>query len=419
MNKSFLILTLARWFSEIGDWLNYMVQLTIIKDYEYISIMIAIINITPFVISPLVGNYVESHNNINTILISQTALILASVFLYTAYLIPEYWYLIYIYVFIQAICVCFKITSYQNIIPTIVETEQIEKANKIQVLSQASVYVISIGGGGIMLNYLNGISNLITDNTVYVVSIILILYLKYLIQHTITTNDELQHNEQSKREPISFKNGLVYLKKNPEFIVIILINSLIYYIYGCIEIINYKLGFDSYDVLTLSIVIGLSTTGTIILYFYKSNRYILNYIILLISILFYGIIEIKQLIPLWFIGFWLFNYIHYAYYIMMTIMVQKDADSYYKGRLYTYYYGTSAVSYALGSFSGSLFYPWYWIPIVVSIIIIGIMIVKFYYIQKNNKNTDDVVFKQLNVVNTDIAIDIINNTNDTDELLEK
>ena len=376
--------------------------------------MVAIMNITPFIISPLVGNYVESHNNITNIIVSQIILILISSFIYTAHFIAEYWYLVYIYVFVQAICVCVKISSYQYIIPSIVSKEQIEKANKIQALSQASVYIVSVGLGGVMLNFLGPLSNLVTDNIVYVISIIIIFYFRYLVKNTLENNaksNEFNENELVEKETITFKNGMIYLKNNPTFLIIIMINSIIYYVYGVIEIVNYTTGFDSYDILILSIVLGLSNTGTIILYFFKADKYILNYAILIISILSYAIIELVQFVPLWLFGLWMFNYIHYAYYIMMTTIIQKDVDPHYKGRLYTYYYGSSSVLYALGSFTGSFLHLWYWLPIGISIIIIGIMIKKFDDIQKliNVSNT----FPITDIV-IDDAIDVINNNDNND-----
>ncbi len=380
MEKLFWILTIARWFSELGDWFNYMVQLTIIEDYKYISIMIAIRNIVPFIISPFVGNYVESHDQIIIIIISQIILLITSAFIYVAYLKPEYWYLTYVYVFLQAICVCIKSCCYQYIIPNVCSMSNVEKANKIQALSQASVYIVGMGLGGIILSVFGDISNLIIDNIVYFISTLIMIYFKFWIRYN---NIDIYQEKCPSYSEISFRNGLLYMYHNSKFPIMIMVNAITYYVYGIAEIINFKLGFEEYGVLILSIVLGLSTTGTIILYFWGSHKYGFNYVILILAISFYAIIEKKHIIPIWFFGLWMFTYVHYAFQIMMTTMIHKEADPNYKGRLFTYYYGSTLILYAMGSFTGSYFYPWYWILIIISIVLIGILLIKYRYNEKS------------------------------------
>jgi len=393
---------LARWLSELGDWFNYMVLLTIIDDYKYISIMVAIRNIVPFVISPIVGNFVETHNNITIIVVVQTILLLLNGLLYFAFAYPDYWYASYGYVFVQSICICIKSSSYQYIVPLIIQSEMIEKGNKIQALSQASVYVVGVGAGGVILSLAGDVSNLIIDSTVYISSILTIVYFRrlYIIYKADQTviaegagEQTNQTNQTYKTEQgaligsytntapvVSFKTGVLYLVRHPRIAIIMTVNAMLYYTYGIAEIINLKIGFEKYGILILSLVLGLSTTGTIILYFDRADRYILNYVVLLLSMLFYGITEYMLLVPVWFFGLWLFTYVHYAFQIMMATMIQKD-DPNYKGRLFTYYYGFTSVMYALGSFTGS-FLSWYWIMIGVSVFVIGLLVVRYAYIDK-------------------------------------
>jgi len=387
MNKLFWILVLARWLSELGDWFNYMVLLTIIDDYKYISIMVAIRNIVPFVISPIVGNFVETHNNITIIVVVQTILLLLNGLLYFAFAYPDYWYASYGYVFVQSICICIKSSSYQYIVPLIIQSEMIEKGNKIQALSQASVYVVGVGAGGVILSLAGDVSNLIIDSTVYISSILTVMYFRRL--YTIQTDsavlaitekaEQVEQVEQNTDiEPVSFKTGILYLVSHQQIAIIMTINAMLYYTFGIAEIINLKIGFEKYGILILSLVLGLSTTGTIILYFDRADRYLLNYVFLLVAMLGYGVTEVILFVPVWFFGLWLFTYVHYAFQIMMATMIQKD-DPNYKGRLFTYYYGFTSVMYALGSFTGS-FVTWYWIMIGVSVFVIGLLVVRYAFI---------------------------------------
>lgn len=341
--------------------------------------MIAIRNVVPFVITPVIGNYIESHDRVKIIVISQLILLVASVLIYVAYYQSEYWYLIYVYVLIQAICVCIKSSSYQYLIPNVVKSEDIEKANKIQALCQASVYVVGMGVGGIILSLFGDVSNLIIDNVVYFISIIIIIWFKYLVNKQNITLD-LDNNTVMKHHDVTFRSGIMYMRQNTKFPLMIAVNAFTYYIYGIAEIINFKLGFEKYGVLILSIVLGLSTTGTVILYFGGSTRYMLNYLVLIIAISLYAVIEKYRIVPIWFFGLWMFTYVHYAFQIMMTTMIHKDADPKYKGRLFAYYYGATLILYAMGSFTGSYLPLYsYWMLMILSIIIIGILLIKFRY----------------------------------------
>jgi len=389
MNRLFWILTFARFFSELADWFNYMVQLTIIDDYQYISLMIAIRNIVPFIISPSIGNYVEKNKMIPIIIGSQTLILISNVFIYIAYFYTENWYVVYVYVLIQSVCNCLKTSSYQYIVPDIIPSTMLEQSNKIQAMSQSLVYIFGMGIGGIVYSLSGGITNIIVDNVVSLISVIIMLYFSHLMKydmlttHTVVQLDNLEtvSKQIEPKTDVTFWNGMLYLRENVSYLIILMVNAITYYIYGIAEIINYKLGFDHYGILMLSLVLGLSTTGTIILYFYRPNNYICNYLILIISIMLYGVVENYHFISIWFIALWLFTYTHYAFQIMMTTMIQKDADPNYKGRLFTYYYGLTNVMYALGSFTGSFLHPWYWIPIIIMLVFAGCLLIWFRYIQ--------------------------------------
>lgn len=414
MNKLYWILALGRFFSEVGDFLNYMTLLTVIGDYEYISVMVAIRNIVPFILSPIIGNYIESGNNVKTILIVQTILFFANFIIYIGYIYESYWYIVYLYVFIQSICLSTKSSSYQYIVPKIIDPNLIEKANKIQALSQASVYIVGILCGGTILSLYGDIANLITDSASYLASVSIMFYFNYLYQN-FNSNENVNPNENEKEnsnekvendinddlnnlvepkdanrsEEITFKTGILYLFKNRKTAIIMAINAITYYIYGIVEIINFKIGFESYGILVLSAVLGLSTTGVIILYFCRADRYLLNYLILLMAITSYGFIEKIIIIPVWFLGLWSFTYVHYAFQIMMWTLIQKDSDPKYKGRLAAYYYGSTSVMYSLGSFTGSFTYmSIYWVMIALSLVAIGVLIIFYGRIIKKISNTN-------------------------------
>ena len=226
------------------------------------------------------------------------------------------------------------------------------------------------------MKYLGGIVNLSINGFTIFISIIFITSFKKLYKQ----NKEIEltdlENSNELKPNVTFKDGINYLLSNKKFVILISVNALIYYIYGIIEIINYKLGFEDYDILLLSLVLGFSTTGTIILYFYKnaSHKYFINYFILLISCVIYFIVEHKHIIPIWFLGLWLFSYTHYAYWIMINTILQTETNEQYRGRIFTYNSSIVYASYAIGSLSGSYLYPYYWIIIMVMNVIIGVLI---------------------------------------------
>ncbi len=378
MNKLFWILSLSRWTSEFGDWFSYLVQIVIIDDYKNISIMIAIQSIIPFIFTGLIGNFVEKNDKIRIICGTEILLVLSNILLYMAYYYDKLWYLVYVYVFIKSICASIKTSAYQSIIPLIVEKEKIEEATTIHSIVQSIVYVLAIVIGGTILNFYGGIINLSIDTASFVVSIIAIFWFNHHFSNFNKFEIYNELDEESQTE-ISFKNGLNYVISNSKFMIILIINAIVYFIFGIIEIINFQLGLDEYGILMFCLVLGFSTCSVISLYFLKTDHYIRNYVILIISLIMYVIIERHRIVSLWFVGLTLFSYTHYAYWIMIGTIIQRDANKNYIARVNAYNNGLTSLGYAAGSFVGSYTEPWYvtWIIIGVTVIIMGICLIKY------------------------------------------
>jgi hypothetical protein len=420
-NKLFVILTLSKWLSDFGDGLSYLVKIVIIKDLRYISLFIAVQSIMNLLFSPMIGNFVEkSEKKHLIILFSQICLVLNSSLAYVAYEYHDFWFLVYANIMIFSIFGSIKNSSYQGLIPEVLKQklEQnnsdknnsdletlIIRSNTVQIIMIAVIYFMSTMVSGPIIQYLSGFVNLLMDTFLYILSICTLVYFHCdIIKQTYLTNNlkgtfqeeyqksaidhnlvDLQLLTDDQRillvEPITFYNGIKYMSSHPQIWCQVMINSLLYYIYGIFEITNYRVGFDDYDVLILSIIIGLGSTGPMIHYFDRCDRYVLNTIFGIISTVLYWFVYNEQwinnnvlVIVLWFIGLWLFNYINSAFWIMKNSLIQKEEHAKYTSRLSSYSAGFILTTRALGSFTGSYIESYQWYCVVVCwCVIVGLM----------------------------------------------
>lgn len=432
-NKLFMLITSSKWISDTGDWLSYLVKVMIISDLRFVSLMIALQSITPFVLAPFTGNLVERCKRKHILMLfCLMILVLNNSWVYVAYMYPEHWYLIYLNIIIQSIFGPIKNSSFQTLIPQIIKMNShnlltdesdvesdspdnikkiheilIVRSNTVQTIMQSIVYIFGTAIGGIIIKYWGGMVNLILDSTSFILAFLLMICFVHMYDKRMRRDESgqipMDHETDDLTDPvipqeqITFKNGLGYCWKVQQIGQIILINALLYYVYGIIDIVNFKLGFEQYDdILVLSLILGLSSTGPIILYFDRSDRYIVNLIIGIVSMGMYGIVTVLTIsenpvsisltaIP-WFIGLWLFNYIHSAYWIMMNSLLQKEEHSAFRGRLFSYSSGLIAVCYALGSYTGSYLGTYYWICISVSWIFISLLLIRFNRIETRGPN---------------------------------
>jgi hypothetical protein len=253
----------------------------------------------------------------------------------------------------------------------------------------AVIYFMSTMVSGPIIQYLSGLVNLLMDTFLYLLSICTLVYF-HCDARQYHPNENLKETFQEEYqkpylepvvEPVTFYNGIKYMSSHPQIWCQIMINSLLYYIYGIFEITNYRVGFDDYDVLILSIIIGLGSTGPMIHYFDRCDRYALNTIFGIISTILYWFVYNEQwinnnvlVIVLWFIGLWLFNYINSAFWIMKNSLIQKEEHTKYTSRLSSYSAGLILTTRALGSFTGSYIESYQWYCVVVCwCVIAGLM----------------------------------------------
>lgn len=431
-NKLFFYMSSSRWTSEIGDWFNYLVLVVILQKYQYISYMIIARNLLPLFFSPLIGNIVEKSDKIKLIMITEIIVLSCIGLLFFAYVYrAQFWYMVYINVIINAICWNIKNSCYLALLPSIVSTEMIEEANKIHNIAISLIYVLAISVGGVIIVYAGGLVNLIINTICYIIAIALLFNFRKMYYklnndeeqgggggggvkletlapnedikeklENLTTmenlnsineavqniNNNINNNDNDNVVPIiTFSQGVDYLYNHKKFMVLIAVNALIYYIYGIFEIINYKLGFEDYNLLELSLVMGLSTTGTVLLFFYKqgTTNVVQNYFFFIISCIIYALLEFFQPannVGLWFFALWLFSYIHYAFWIMINSLLQREVNENFRGRIFTYNATISYAFYALGSLTGSYLLPLhYWIIIGIFSALCGVCLFLYKY----------------------------------------
>jgi hypothetical protein len=148
---------------------------------------------------------------------------------------------------------------------------------------------------------------------------------------------------------------------------LIAINSCIYFIFGIVEILNFELGFEKYDsILLLALVLGFSTTGTILLYFFENEDLLfINVVFLFLSLALYKLVQVFDVVALWFVALWLFSFMHYSFWIMGLTTIQKESHPHYKGRLFTYYYSITSANYCFGSLTAAFGQDAYWIIVLI------------------------------------------------------
>jgi hypothetical protein len=252
--------------------------------------------------------------------------------------------------------------------PEIVERDLLMKACNLETILQAMMYCIAISLGGIVYTYFGGLTVLVITSINFIMAIVLLIYFK-----SINNNKFVPIVHLNK---VTFSDGLQYLKNNTKFTIMIFARGLINFIYGITEIINFKLGFDHFNILILSLVLSFSVTVTIVLYFYKTDQYQYYYLMMIISLICYYFAEKYIILWVWFIATWMFSYVNYAFYILINSKLQQDVDEHYRGRVFSYSYGIKTLLYAAGSFSGSYAYPWYWLIVGICVVMIGGLIVR-------------------------------------------
>lgn len=220
-NRNIRLLSTVQLICQFGSWFSHTAIFTLLTQINApvwaISLTAAMAFIPSVILAPFSGSIIEKFKIKNLLLcflIFEACSVLMLLFVKSM----DYFWLLEILVFTRMGTAAMYFQTEMTLLPRILDKEDLRTANELHSIIWSSCYTAGMGLAGAFIYFFGVRDSFLLDFCLYMVGIMLMLRLKI---------DEEESIEKGKKLFKMISEGLLYIKKNPLLIHLILIHGLI------------------------------------------------------------------------------------------------------------------------------------------------------------------------------------------------
>lgn len=222
-NKSVRQVWMAQIVSEVGDWLNFVALLQMIKQFSgtaQSSGLLIILQMMPLVVfSPFSGALADKFDRRKIMIMCDLLRAVIVLGLLTIHS-PEQLWLLYLLSALQFSLTAFFEPARSALIPNLATGEELLKANALSGVTWSVVLAVGGALGGILYDLVGGQISFLVDSATFLVSAGILLRLK--IETKATTNES---EITDKKTNTSFLAVIPYLINKPQVLAVVLVKA--------------------------------------------------------------------------------------------------------------------------------------------------------------------------------------------------
>jgi MFS family permease len=222
-NKSVRRLWFAQVVSELGDWLNFVAQLQIIKQFSgsaQAAGWLIILQLLPLMVfSPIAGMVADRFNR-RYVMIAADLLRAVIVLGFLTIDKPEELWLLYVLAALQFSLTAFFEPARSALLPTLAEGDELVTANALTGVTWSVMLAVGGALGGVIAGLVSNTAAFIVDSASFFLSAAL------LLGFPIPKRDGREETMKARVRPdSSFRPAFAYLRERPQVLALLLVKS--------------------------------------------------------------------------------------------------------------------------------------------------------------------------------------------------